>query len=161
MVRDYTRQMYEPMAKRAEALSAHKFARAKDLADWKQRVIEGWGKVAVVSVDLDSTALVTDLGATRQATAEVVLGDIAPDEVAVELLHGPVSGGEEMSNWEAVEKVRMELVGDGSGPGPTVWEGSFVCDTAGRHGFTVRVVPAHTDLVSFAETGCVSWAKSA
>ena len=161
MVRDYVRQMYEPMAKRAEALSAHEFARAKDLAAWKKRIIEGWGKVSVVSVDIDSTALVTDLGATRHATAEVILGDLGPQEVAVELLHGPVSGGDEMSNWDAVEKVRMELVDEGGVEGPSVWQGSFMCDTAGRHGFTVRVVPSHTDLTTFAEMGCVAWAKSA
>jgi starch phosphorylase len=160
MVRDYVRQMYEPMAKRAEVLGAHEFARAKDLAAWKKRIVEEWGKVSVVSVDIDSTTLVTDLGATRHATAEVLLGDLSPAEVAVELLHGPVSGGDEMSNWEAIEKVRMELVGTASGPGLTVWEGSFVCDTAGRHGFTVRAVPAHPDLTSFAEMGCVAWAKS-
>ncbi|HUB72133.1 MAG TPA: alpha-glucan family phosphorylase [Acidimicrobiales bacterium] len=161
MVRDYVQTMYEPMAKRAEALGANRFARAKDLAAWKKRVSEAWGDVAVLSVDIDSTALVTDLGATRSATAEIVLGDLNPDEVAVELLHGPVTGGDEMSDWEAVETVRMQLAGNRKGEGPTTWEGSFVCDTAGRHGFTVRVVPSHRDLPSFAEMGCVAWAKSA
>jgi glycogen phosphorylase len=157
MVRDYVRQMYEPMAKNAETLSAKGFAKAKDLAGWKRRVIDVWGKVAVLSVDIDSTALVTDLGATMQATAEVELGDLAPTEVAVELLHGPVSADDEMANWQSV---RMELQGQGSGPGPTVWKGSFVCDNAGRHGFTVRVVPSHPDLSVPAEMGCMAWAKS-
>jgi len=159
MVRDYVQMMYEPMAKRAEALSANKFARAKELASWKKRVVEAWDKVAVVSVDIDSNALVTDLGATRQATAEVALGDLSPSEVAVELLHGPVTGVDEMSNWEAIERVRMELVSKDAAQGTSAWKGSFVCDTAGRHGFTVRVVPSHRDLPSFAETGCAAWAK--
>jgi glycogen phosphorylase len=38
------------------------------------------------------------------------------------------------------------------------YEGSFTCDRAGRYGFTVRVVPAHPDLSTFAELGRVSWA---
>jgi hypothetical protein len=50
---------------------------------------------------------------------------------------------------------------DGSGTGPSLWKGSFVCDTAGRHGFTVRVLPSHPDLGSFAEMGLVTWAKPA
>ncbi|MGH9104955.1 MAG: alpha-glucan family phosphorylase, partial [Acidimicrobiales bacterium] len=160
MVRDYVRQMYEPMAKRSEALSANSFAKAKALAQWKRRVADEWDKVAVLSVDAGSTTFVTDLGAIRRATAEVTLGDLRPSEVAVELLHGPVTGADEMADWDAVEKVPMELVGNSAEPGPGLWEGSFVCDTAGRHGFTVRVVPSHPDLGNFAIMGSVAWAKS-
>ena len=140
MVRDYVVQMYEPMAKRAEALSANEYARAKKLADWKRRVLQAWGRVSVLNVELDSTALVTDLGATRQATAEIALGDLKASEVAVELLHGPISAADEIASWEVV---RMELKEPATGPGISVWDGSFVCDAAGRHGFTVRVVPSH------------------
>ncbi|HTV11789.1 MAG TPA: alpha-glucan family phosphorylase [Acidimicrobiales bacterium] len=160
MVRDYVQTMYEPMAKRAEALSANKFARAKELATWKRRVIGGWETVAVLSVDIDSSALVTDLGATRHATTEVALGELSPSEVAVELLHGPVTGADEMSDWDAIAKVRMELVKKDDVQGTSTWGGSFVCDLAGRHGFTVRVVPSHSDLPSSAEMGLVAWAKS-
>jgi starch phosphorylase len=75
----------------------------------------------------------------------------------VELLHGPISAGDEIARWEVV---RMDLKEPAAGPGLSVWEGSFVCDTAGRHGFTVRVVPLHPDLVAPAEMGCAAWAKS-
>ena len=60
------------------------------------------------------TALVTDLGATRQATAEVSLGDLEPSEVAVELLHGPVRAADEIEDWQTVP---MELEGPGSRAG--------------------------------------------
>jgi starch phosphorylase len=157
MVRDYVTQMYEPMAKRANALSAGDFARAKVLADWKRKVLDAWGRVAILNVDIDSNALVTDLGATRHATAEVSLGDLKPTEVAVELLHGALSAGEEISNWDTVP---MKLHEASSGPGLSTWKGSFVCAAPGRHGFTVRVVPSHRDLVVPTEMGCVAWAKS-
>jgi starch phosphorylase len=159
MVRDYVSQMYEPMAKRAEALKADHYARAKALAGWKARVAAAWGKVAVLTVEIDSGAVVTDLGTTRRVTAEVELGDLGPDDVAVELLHGPVTGTDDMANWDEVERVPMRLAGGHPGQGPTRWEGSFVCDTAGRHGFTVRVLPSHPDLANFAEMGLVSWAQ--
>jgi len=157
MVRDYVCQMYEPMAERVEALSANGFSRAKALAGWKRRVMEAWPKVAVLSVDIDTTASVTDLGDTKHATVEVSLGDLRPDEVEVQLLHGPLSTGDEMASWQAVGMVPE---GD-AGPGMSVWEGSFVCDTAGRHGFTVRVVPSHPDLTVPAEMGCIAWATQA
>ncbi len=157
MVRDYVTQMYEPMAKSADTLSARSYAKAKDLAAWKRRVHEAWGTVAVVSVDVDSTALVTDLGATRSATAEVALGDLGPGEVSVELLQGPVTANDDLADWQVV---RMELAGQSETPGVDLWKGSFVCDVAGRHGFTVRVLPCHSDLPVPTELGLVAWAKS-
>lgn len=157
MVRDYTRQMYEPLAKRAESLTAKDYAKAKDLAAWKAKIVYNWGQVSLASLDVDSSALVTDLGATRHATAEVFLGALEPSDVCVELLHGAVVAGDEMSQWQAV---RMEMSGPGQEEGSTLWEGSFVCDTAGRHGFTARVLPSHPDLPLPAEMGCVAWARS-
>jgi starch phosphorylase len=155
MVRDYVSEMYEPAARRAELLSGKKFAKAKDLAAWKHRVHAAWNKVSVVSVDTDSTALVTDLGSTRHAVAEIVLGELKPADVAVELVHGSVSANDELVDSRIV---RMELIGVGGSPGTTTWEGSFACDMSGRHGFTVRVVPSHPDLTAAAEMGCVAWA---
>ncbi len=158
MVRDYVRQMYEPMAKQADALHARGYAKAKDLAVWKRHVYDSWGQVVVQSVDIDSTALVTDLGSTIRATAEVGLGELGPADVSVELLHGPVTASEDLVDWQVV---RMERKGPSANPDATVWEGSFVCDVAGRHGFIVRVMPSHPDLAVPAEMGCVAWARSA
>ena len=157
MVREYVTQMYEPMAKRADTLSARGYAKAKDLAAWKRRVHEAWGSVAVVSVDIDANTLVTDLGATMNATAEVVLGELTPGEVSVELLHGPVTASDDLASWQVV---RMALAGPSETPGVDVWKGSFALDVAGRHGFTVRVIPCHADLPEPAELGLEAWAKS-
>ena len=87
----------------------------------------------------------------------MALGDLNPGEVSVELLHGPVTASDDLASWQVV---RMELAGPARPPAWTVWKGSFVCDVAGRHGFTVRVVPCHADLPVPAEMGLVAWAKS-
>jgi len=157
MVRDYVEKMYEPMARRAEALSAKGFSRAKELAAWKRRVRDVWDKVAIASVDSGPSGMVTDLGSTRHATAQVFTGDLDPREVAVELVHGTVGSGDELVDWHVVP---MKLAGTGAADkdGMTTWEGSFRCDVAGRHGFTVRVVPSHPDLPVPAEMGCITWA---
>ena len=47
----------------------------------------------------------------------------------------------------------------GEGPAGTLrYRGTFSCSRAGRYGFTVRVVPAHSDLTSAVELGRVAWA---
>ena len=85
------------------------------------------------------------------------LGSLTPDDVAVELLHGPVAAGDELTDTEVV---RLERAARGRGRRPAVaphgrtgralvrYRGRFSCDQAGRHGYTVRVVPAHRDLWS-------------
>jgi starch phosphorylase len=157
MIRDYLERMYEPTARQSDLLAADGFGRARELAGWKQRVTSAWADVKVVDVDADVPAGPVDLGGEREVTVEVVLGTLTTNDVAVELLHGPVAPGDELA-W--VEVVRLSLDDRGAPPaqGAVRYRGSFRCDTAGRHGYTVRIVPSHPDLGSPLETGCVAWA---
>jgi glycogen phosphorylase len=160
MVRDYVEQMYEPAAVRAETLSAAGGERAKGLAAWKQSVMRAWPSVKVISVETESIQV--DLGASKKVEAMVSLGELDEGDVEVQLLHGPVGANEEL---QPAAIVTMELVGldepaPGGGEAKNLYRysGSFVCDSAGRYGFTVRVVPSHDDLRTSAEMGCVTWA---
>ena len=161
MVRDYTEQLYEPAALRADTMAAGGGGRAKALAAWKQNLQRAWPEVRVISVDTESTQV--DLGASKKVEAVVALGQLEQDDVEVQLLHGPVGANEEL---QPTAIVTMELVGvdepapgGGDGKGLFRYSGSFGCETAGRYGFTVRVVPSNEDLRTFAEMGCVAWAS--
>jgi starch phosphorylase len=145
MVRDYVERMYEPAATHGEALAANGHARARDLAAWKRRVLALWATVAVETVDESTDA--ADLGGTRTVAAVADLGRLGPDDVQVQVVHGPVGNTDEIVEAAAST---MDLV---SGSGPYRYQGTFTCDRAGRYGFTVRVVPSHPDLLTWAELG--------
>ena len=151
MVRDYVEEMYEPAAARADALAENGGARAKELAGWKQRVAKAWPSVRIESVESDATLV--DLGSSKNVEVVVALGALNQDDVEVQLLHGPVGANEEI---QVGEMVTMELVGK-EGEGSYRYAGSFACERAGRYGFTLRVVPSHPDLPTFAELGVVTW----
>jgi starch phosphorylase len=153
MVRDYVEQMYEPIAGRSDRLLDGGYARARALADWRARVQKAWSDVQVVSVESDDA--VADIGIERRVEAVVALGALTSDDVAVQLLHGPVGPSDELVSTDVVE---MALVGLAESPGLYRYAGSFACERAGRYGFAVRVVPNHPDLMSPAELGCISWA---
>ncbi|MHB8506153.1 MAG: alpha-glucan family phosphorylase, partial [Acidimicrobiales bacterium] len=158
MVRDYVERMYEPTATRVERLSRSGYATARHLAGWKERVVASWPEVAVVRVDGETGTGPVDLGGTREVAAEVRLGQLRPGDVAVQLLHGAVAAGDELTDTEVVE---MDLAGeDGENGDNGSWRyrGTFTCDRAGRHGYTVRVIPSHGDLADPMELGCVTWA---
>jgi starch phosphorylase len=155
MVRDYVQGMYEPMAARSDAMTSSGYARAQSLAAWKQRVTAAWPAVNVIAVDGDGRPAVADLGATRTVFVVVALGDLDGDDVEVELLHGPVGPNDELTSTSLVPLQRSGL---GDVEGTYRYEGSFVCERAGRYGIAVRVVPSRPDLTTFAEMNCVAWA---
>ena len=82
------------------------------------------------------------------------LGSLGDDDVEVQLVHGVVGQGDEI---EAPTITPMAVTGS-TDDHHLRYTGSFTCESAGRHGFTVRIVPAHEDLAASAEMGRVAWA---
>ena len=152
MLRDYVEQLYEPTAGRADVISADGHARAKALTAWKARVTKQWKDVRIESVESDAS--VADLGAERDVRAVVSLGKLAGDDVAVQLVYGPVGPNDEIVGPGVVA---MNLDGPDGGPGKHRYVGRLSLDQAGRWGYTVRVVPSHPDLANSVEMGCVAW----
>jgi starch phosphorylase len=155
MVRDYVETMYEPISARADAMSATGHSRARTLSGWKQQIVASWPGVSVLDVGAETVTGPLDLGGTREVTAEVVLGRLTADDVDVQLIHGQVAVNDELTDTEVIS---MKLVGQGSTGTSLGYVGHFTCDQAGRHGYTVRVIPAHPDLATPVELNCVSWA---
>ncbi len=151
MVRDYVEQLYEPTAAGADRLAADDYAPAQELAAWKRRIRAGWRDVRITGVDAETTT--AELGIVRTVTVAVRLGTLAPSDVAVQLVHGPVGQGDEL-----VDPQVLTLRYGGADDGASCYEGGFVCDVAGRYGFTVRVLPHDPDLASDVELGRIVWA---
>ncbi|MDP9418847.1 MAG: alpha-glucan family phosphorylase [Actinomycetota bacterium] len=151
MVRDYVEELYEPTAARADLLAATDGARARSLAAWKERIAASWKGVHIDALDTDAAAL--DLGTEREVEVVVALGDLGPDDVEVQLLHGPVGRNDEL---QAATVVTLALAGPVEDD-HLRYRGGFTCDRTGRYGLTVRIVPSHPDLVTPLELGKVAW----
>ncbi len=149
MVRDYTEQLYEPAAAHAARLTGSNLQPARDLAAWKARVLDAWADVKVEAVETSDD--IADLGTERAVTAIVALGSLGPDDVEVQLVHGSVGQHDEIEGATAVPMTPVD--GDASR-----WTAAFACDTTGRYGFTVRILPSHPDLSSSIDLGRIAWA---
>ena len=152
MVADYVERLYEPTAARTDTLAAEGLARARALAAWKQRVAEAWHGVHVDRVDGDMAAV--ELGASRDVEAVVSLGSLSADDVDVQLVHGPVGQGDELTERTCVSM----RPGGPADDDHARYVGSLECSRAGRYGLTVRIVPRHADLVDNSELGLAAWA---
>jgi glycogen phosphorylase len=148
MVRDYTTALYEPAAASALHLTADRGKAAIELANWCDRVVAAWDDVAVTSVEVDVTD--TSAGTSRPVRVEVELGGLSPDDVVVEVVHGPVGRDGELHDVSIVE---LPPAGNGD------YGGDVAVAFAGSYGVTARIVPVHPDLANRFELGLVAWAK--
>ncbi|HJR46002.1 MAG TPA: alpha-glucan family phosphorylase [Actinomycetota bacterium] len=151
MVRDYVTELYEPAATQGAAMSSTGFARARALAEWKERIRDAWEDVRVIEVDGDARA--ADVGEGREVTATVRLGRLDTEDIAVQLAHGRVG-----ANGELLEPSLVKMEPDHCTDGTCSYRGSFTTESPGLYGFSVRVVPHHEDLTNQMDLGLVVWA---
>ncbi len=157
MVRDYATYLYEPTAARAAALGAEDGHRTRELAAWKARVLGAWDSVKIDGVETDTG--VAALGTVRGASAVVMLGDLSPADVEVQLVHGPVGEADELDHPTVVAmSASVDAGASAAGDGAMRYSADFTCDRPGRYGCTVRVLPVHPDLASPVELGRITWA---
>jgi starch phosphorylase len=151
MVREYVDDLYSPLSERARRLNAAGHQRAKALAEWRAAVREAWPDVSVRAVTGDEG--LAQVGDEREVRALVDLGSLTPADVTVELVHGAVR-----SDGFLDERVVQPLEHEGTEGPYQLFAGRFIAAASGEYGFAVRVVPANEDLLTWADTGLVSWA---
>jgi starch phosphorylase len=154
MVREYAELFYGPASSRYRLLAAGGAARARALAAWKDRLRKNWGEVRVVAVENHSPATLS-VGQPIQARVRVCLGELKPDEVSVELYHGPVNADGSIFGGVATA---MQAVGSPDGGVYTFEAKPVACSNSGLHGYTVRVLPYHPDLAVGLIPGYICWA---
>ncbi|HDQ35215.1 MAG TPA: glycosyltransferase family 1 protein [Chloroflexi bacterium] len=155
MVAEYTERFYMPTAERYTRLTAEELTGAKALADWHRRIEQGWSEVRVVSVKAQLPSAEPKVSETIGAEAWVRLGELNPEDVCVELYLGPVDAH---GNIIEAQTVAMELSETQDGLYRYVVE-AVPCERSGLHGYTVRIIPEHEDMVTSLLPGFIVWAS--
>jgi starch phosphorylase len=154
MVREYTEKMYLPALDRGNDLSANNYARAKEIAVWKQQLRENWQGLKILDVLVDNHKTLK-VGESVTVHAHVDLGHLKPQDISVELFYGVLNAQGE------IESPKVALMKPTEKPKGSVYE--FVAVNkllmSGRLGHTVRVLPRHEDLENPLKLGLVLWAK--
>ncbi|MEO7349385.1 MAG: alpha-glucan family phosphorylase [Terrimesophilobacter sp.] len=159
MVREYVERLYLPSASAAASLMVNEAAGARELAAWKARIIAAWPKISVSHVESGGVDAVPEVGEELHVRAKIDLDGLSQDDVAVEVLYGRTQAHDEL-----VDPERLVLTPDSTGvvdslgAGLVQFGGTVTLSNAGSFGYTVRVIPRHTGLVSDAELGLVATA---
>jgi starch phosphorylase len=152
MVQEYDGRYYQPCSRRYIELSADNMAGAKELAEWRRKLMTGWQEVEVVHVDGDGGRNAR-VGDRILVTAHVRLGSLDPDDVSVEAYYGPLDHRGDFSDRETVRLEQEEKNED-----YYIFRGGAPCNRSGRFGFTVRVTPSSRKLENPFTMGMVKWA---
>ena len=106
MFEDYVNRFYSKLARRSSLLSANGFAKAKEIAAWKENVAEHWDSIEVISNQFDENILKgIEIGDTVRASIvldkHAVKGDLGVEVVRVH--------SEPASESETVKTYKMHL----------------------------------------------------
>jgi starch phosphorylase len=154
MLREYAQRFYLPAHDLGRRLRADRGAAATRVAEWLAQVREQWDGVRVLTVVTDSHGE-QDLGAEITVRAQVALNGLRPEDVAVQMYVGRVTGAGELASGRAVDARPT-----GEGENAPWFEAPIRFERSGRVGVAVRVAPRHADLAGAHETGLVRWSDA-
>lgn len=153
MVGEYVDRFYLPGLRRGAELAANDHQRAKQLAQWVQRVKQNWAQVRFIEIT-DDAPDVAQYGDRVTVRAKAFLGALQPSDILAQLEFSNVDSA---ANLVEPEARRMEYVGPSS-DNTHLFLGTVVCEGTGRWGYEVRLIPSHRDLPDPFDMNCILWA---
>ena len=152
MVGDYATQYYLPAHALGSRLLDKGLDAARGLAAQEKRWREHWSGIEIQSVN--TTALNTHPIRTEvEVRATIALGGLEPREVSTQIYHGRQTGAGDIVEAESVEMRCDKPLGDGR----CEFVGRFLPRSAGRCGFSVRVIPSDERLATPFIPGLITW----
>jgi starch phosphorylase len=155
MVREYAERFYLPAHLRHKLMLADEGARAKSLQASITAIRDAWPQIRIEMIDSELPAEI-ESGENVRFRARVFSGPLTPEDLRVELYAGPLNADGDIEKPEIIE---MKPVGRDNDA--HLYETTSIpCCGSGRHGYTARVLPHHTDLGNAFAPRLILWAKS-
>jgi starch phosphorylase len=152
MVREYAEKFYVRADDRGRVLGEDNLKRAVSLAHAKDMYRAKWGNIRVVGVHTSGNGHYK-VGDTLQVEALLDLPQMDPKDLSVQLYCGRITSSGDI---ESPEVMPMQYTRQ-MAPDRHLFTGSIRCQTSGRQGFALRVVPGNPDLATPFEPGLIIW----
>jgi len=149
MVKDYMNNLYKPAFEHKQLLTADNYKKAKELVEWKQKIVHAWKDVWVTEINPLEEFINT---LHMQITCDVMLDGLNPDDVKVEVY----LVREYQEDQAPVSVVELKLK-EKNTEGRYVYAGTVEIPKAGTYSYNIRVRPWHKDLLHPFEMGIIRW----
>lgn len=154
MVGDYLDRFYHPAGRRYDQLMVNNASEARLLRDLHDRYSAKWDTIRIDAPKRDSEDLRNScrVGDSFHVTVKVHLGAFSPEEVEVQIFYGHIKTGDTVTSGEYQPMGIVEDLGNGD----YIFGCTISCKTAGRFGFTTRIVPAGDEWIR-SKPGLITW----
>ena len=152
MLKQYVERYYSRILELSSIFKADDGKELTNIAAWRKKLQENWEKVQVISIN-DPQKKAVKKGTKMEITAEVAIGYLLPENLTVECYHGHVSNNHTLTNTERVQLVFRQKKENGL----CVYSGKIFCHMGGKWGYTVRVLPGHSNLAGEIIPGYMKW----
>jgi phosphorylase/glycogen(starch) synthase len=142
MIDDYFEKYYIKLSKRHKYLVADEFAKAKELAAWKQTMRENWDNIDVLNYSFEKAGNnVYRSGHEYKAEIALDIKNIPKENVGVEFL---ITRLDKKGEHEFVDSEEFRLVSYKDGR--CLYRARLVPEKAGSFYYGIRIYPKHKDL---------------
>jgi starch phosphorylase len=155
MLMEYHEQFYSKALENYKKVIADKDKRPKEVAAYLERLNAAWNQVSVVELT-DPGHPELHVGETLEISADINLGPLSPEEIRVEAYFGRINSQGGIDEPQTTEMTPRD--GQDAQAGTLHYVANVPCDTAGRQGYSVRILPKHPELTHNLVPGYVKWA---
>jgi len=117
-----------------------------------EKIRKNWASVCIESVQSEIENGTCSVGDPLAVTVALRAPGLQADDLLVEVQHGKI----EYDGWLA-DRISVRLEFDDQEEGLLYFRGSFECNHSGNQGFTVRILPHHTEFGRIIEPDLVCW----
>ena len=147
MLAEYLEKLYRPAADAYGARIDRNLALTRELDAWGRKLRRHWPEIHWGNLDVEEN------GAEHVFRAQVVLGDVPPEAVRVQLYAAPANG----QSGECREMIRDRALAGAAGG--YVYVGRVAGTRPASH-YTPRVIPQHAQARIPAEAAWILWYPS-
>lgn len=152
MVCEYAEKFYMAADQRGQNLGQDNLKRAIALAKVKDMYRAKWGGIRVVGVHTSGNGHYK-VGDKVQVEALLDIPEMEPADLSVQLYCGRITSSGEIESPQVMPMQYSRQMA----PNRHLFTGMIECQSSGRQGFALRVVPGNPDLVTPFEPGLIIW----
>lgn len=155
MLSDYTRAYYIPCIDRVERIRQSNYNFIRNLSVFKHNIRKFWHDIRITSENRADFPVEHSIrsGETVTLNATVYLGNLSPDDVAVEVYYGPLENNQ-IQNGMTAEMDFMKR----SESSACHYSVNLKITEGGEYGYTFRVIPKHSELFNKHDIPFIKWA---
>lgn len=152
MLDDYIERFYSPEAKRSALLLENNYAKAKEIAAWKQVVAANWDNITIERVDIDAENEMLEVGHPYHISAEVDTKGMDAKSLGIEIVVTYMDDKNQMRKFESKEFEVVKVEGS-----RVFFELDYQINRAGSFKYAFRMFPKNADLPHRMDFCYVRW----